>query len=59
MYLEHTYKEKMSDCLKSKRLAEREVNPKNKDLAVKRSKQKQKYIWEQRRLSKIISLRSN
>ena len=25
--LEHTYKEKLSDCLKSKRVAEREVNP--------------------------------
>ena len=25
--VEHTYKEKMSDCLKSKRIAEREVNP--------------------------------
>tara|TARA_R100000734_G_C3243848_1_gene47627 strand:+ start:229 stop:435 length:207 start_codon:yes stop_codon:yes gene_type:complete len=25
--IEHTYKEKMSDCLKSKRIAEREVRP--------------------------------
>ena len=25
--IEHTYKDKMSDCLKSKRLAEREVRP--------------------------------
>ena len=25
--IEHTYKDKMSDCLKSKRIAEREVNP--------------------------------
>ena len=25
--IEHTYKEKMSDCLKSKRLAQREVRP--------------------------------
>ena len=25
--VEHTYKEKMSDCLKSKRIAEREVRP--------------------------------
>jgi len=25
--VEHTYKDKMSDCLRSKRIAEREVNP--------------------------------
>ena len=25
--IEHTYKPKMSDCLKSKRIAEREVRP--------------------------------
>jgi len=25
--IEHTYKDKMSDCLKSKRIAEREVRP--------------------------------
>jgi len=25
--IEHTYKDKMSACLKSKRIAEREVNP--------------------------------
>ena len=25
--IEHTYKEKMSECLKSKRLAQREVRP--------------------------------
>ena len=27
--IEHTYKESMSDCLKSKRIAAREVNPEN------------------------------
>ena len=25
--IEHVYKDKMSDCLRSKRMAEREVNP--------------------------------
>ena len=25
--IEHVYKDKLSDCLKSKRVAEREVNP--------------------------------
>ena len=27
--IEHTYKDSMSDCLKSKRIASREVNPEN------------------------------
>jgi len=27
--IEHTYKETMSDCLRSKRVASREVNPEN------------------------------
>jgi len=27
--IEHTYKENMRDCLKSKRIASREVNPEN------------------------------
>ena len=27
--IEHTYKDTMSDCLKSKRIASREVNPEN------------------------------
>ena len=27
--IEHTYKDTMSDCLKSKRIASREVNPTN------------------------------
>ena len=27
--IEHTYKESMNDCLKSKRIASREVNPTN------------------------------
>jgi hypothetical protein len=27
--IEHTYKESMGDCLKSKRIASREVNPEN------------------------------
>ena len=27
--IEHTYKKSMSDCLKSKRIASREVNPEN------------------------------
>ena len=36
--IEHTYKGKMSDCLKSKRLAMREVNPENVRFICKKTK---------------------
>ena len=41
--IEHTYKEKMSDCLRAKRVAEREVRPERVQFVVKK-KQKQKFI---------------
>jgi hypothetical protein len=34
--IEHTYKDKMSSCLKSKRIAEREVNPQSVRFACKK-----------------------
>lgn len=34
--IEFTYKEKMSDCLKSKRIAEREVRPERVQFACKK-----------------------
>ena len=34
--IEHTYKEKMSDCLKSKRLAQREVRPERVQFSCKK-----------------------
>jgi hypothetical protein len=34
--IEHTYKDKMSACLKSKRIAEREVNPQSVRFACKK-----------------------
>ena len=36
--IEHTYKEKMSDCLKSKRIAEREVRPDRVQFSCKKVK---------------------
>ena len=36
--IEHTYKDKMSDCLRSKRIAEREVNPTSVRFACKKVK---------------------
>ena len=34
--IEHTYKEKMSDCLRSKRIAERQVRPERVQLSCKK-----------------------
>ena len=34
--VEHTYKKKMTDCLKSKRLAEREVRPERVQFSCKK-----------------------
>ena len=34
--IEHTYKEKMSECLKSKRLAQREVRPERVQFSCKK-----------------------
>ena len=34
--IEHTYKESMSDCLKSKRIAEREVRPERVQFSCKK-----------------------
>ena len=34
--IEHTYKEKMSECLKSKRIAERQVSPERVQFSCKK-----------------------
>lgn len=34
--IEHTYKEKMSDCLRSKRIAERQVRPERVQFSCKK-----------------------
>ncbi len=36
--IEHTYKEKMSDCLRSKRIAERQVRPERVQFSCKKVK---------------------
>ncbi len=50
--IEHTYKESMSDCLKSKRIASREVNPENVRFACGKVKAKLKFIWVKKRYLK-------
>ena len=54
--VEHTYKEKMSDCLKSKRLAEREVNPKNVRFSCQKIKAETEIYMGAKKIVKIISL---
>jgi len=51
--IEHTYKDKMSACLKSKRIAEREVNPQSVRFAYKKVNAKTE-IYQGRK--KILSI---
>lgn len=51
--IEHTYKDKMSSCLKSKRIAEREVNPQSVRFACKKINAKTE-IYQGRK--KILSI---
>ena len=52
--IEHTYKDKMSACLKSKRIAEREVNPQSVRFACKKVNAKTE-IYQGRK--KILSIK--
>ena len=52
--IEHTYKDKMSECLRSKRIAEREVNPTSVRFACKRVNAKTE-IYQGRK--KILSIK--
>ena len=52
--VEHTYKDKMSTCLKSKRIAEREVNPQSVRFACKKVKAETEIYMGQKKILKII-----
>ncbi len=52
--VEHTYKEKMSACLKSKRIAEREVNPQSVRFSCKKVKAKTEIYMDMKKILKII-----
>jgi len=54
--IEHTYKEKISDCLKSKRLAEREVNPQSVQFMCKQVKAETEIYMGAKKILRIISL---
>ena len=46
--IEHVYKTSLSDCLKSKRIAQNEVNPERVVFTCKKVKLKQRYTWTER-----------
>ena len=52
--IEHTYKESMSDCLKSKRIAYREVNPENVRFACGKVKAKTEIYMGEKKILKIL-----
>jgi len=52
--IEHTYKDSMSDCLKSKRIASREVNPENVRFACGKVKAETEIYMGAKKILKII-----
>ena len=53
--VEHTYKEKLSACLKSKRIAEREVNPQTVRFMCKQVKAETEIYMGSKKILKIIT----
>ena len=52
--IEHTYKEKMSECLKSKRIAERQVRPERVQFSCKKVKAKTEIYQGRKKILKIM-----
>ena len=52
--IEHVYKDKMSDCLKSKRVAEREVNPERVVFSCKKVKAETEVYMGQKKILKLL-----
>ena len=52
--IEFTYKEKMSDCLKSKRIAERQVRPERVQFSCKRVEAKTEIYQGRKKILKIM-----
>ena len=53
--IEHTYKDSLSTCLKSKRIAEREVNPESVRFVCKQVKAKTEIYMGAKKILKIIN----
>ena len=52
--IEHVYKDKMSSCLKSKRVAEREVNPERVVFSCKKLNAETEIYMGQKKILRII-----
>ena len=52
--IEHVYKDKLSDCLKSKRVAEREVNTERVVFSCKKVKAETEIYMGQKKILRII-----
>ena len=52
--IEHTYKNNLSDCLKSKRLAQNEVNPERVVFTCKKVKAKTEIYMDRKKILSII-----
>jgi len=52
--MEHTYKENLSSCLKSKRIAQREVNPESVVFSCKIVKAKTEIYMDRKKILKIL-----
>ena len=52
--IEHVYKDKMSDCLRSKRMAEREVNPQRVVFSCKKVKAETEIYMGQKKILKLL-----
>ena len=50
----HTYKNSLSDCLKSKRLAQNEVNPERVVFTCKKVKAKTEIYMDRKKIIKIL-----
>ena len=52
--IEHTYKNSLSDCLKSKRLAQNEVNPERVVFTCKKVKAKTEIYMDRKKILSIV-----
>jgi len=56
--IEHTYKSSMADCLKSRRIAQREVNPESVIFSSKKLKVKTEIYMGGKKILKILEDKS-
>ena len=54
--VEHTYKEKLSQCMKSKRIAEKEVNPNRVRFSCKQVEAETEIYMGAKKILRIVSI---